>query len=325
MSERQKRNKKVGNAIKMLRKRLGLTQKELCKLASTSTYVCGVRHLRDIEHGRVEPGARVLALLLAALRVSLLDFAKMVDGEDMTNFERDFNEIWDIWFKKQHEEGLKLLGILKAKPYCDISLPLVKQHILLCDALVLIDIEGDNCGCLNVLHEAISITLPYLLKKSEFDYGFISSHALTLVEYRILKFLALVESRMGQSQICINLLNAIQESLESEKTDVKIRDRLLSNICYNLSEELIEAEQYTNAFDACEKGIQFCKQINDHKMLPLLYYNEGEALYFLGEHARAEEAFKRSYLASLVIEDEETALQTKETVAEKYQIDIVIH
>jgi len=315
-------NEKVGRVLFQLRKQRGLTQKALINYNKTTSPICEESTLRRIEKGRHKVSPKILSMLLDALGVSLPKFIQLLDGKNLTDFNRDFSEIWDLWFQGQYEKGRSQLEILKTKLYCDTTVLSIKQAILLCDSLVQIDIEGDMPGCVNTLHKAICVTLPRVLKNGEIDCKFIAARPLTLNEYRILKLLAVAESRMGHQQICINLLSAICESLQSKKVDVEIRNRLLSDIYYNLSDELIDTEQYIDALDACKKGIQFCKQVNNHRRLPLLYYSKGKALYYLDEGTRAVKAFKQSYHASRVIEGEKAALKTKEMVAEKYKIFI---
>lgn len=313
-------NKRVGAEIRRLRKQKNISQIDLCKSDSYLGRICDRRTLIRVENGETAATPAILNKLLAALRVSPLEFAYMVDGQEMIDFQHDFSEIWEMWFNRQHEEATRLLDILKTKPYCDITNPKVKQATLLFDALELVDVKKDIIGCLNVLHKAINITSSCIFEENEIDFGFISNHIFTLNEYRILKLLAIVKTRLGEPEASIFLLTAMCESLCNKKVDVEVRNRLLSNVYYTLSEELINTGQYQDALSFCEKGLLFCKQINNYKVLPFLLYNEAKALFFLNDMVHAEEKFKQSYNAFLALGNEESALRTKEWAAEKYQI-----
>lgn len=166
-------NKKVGTTIRELRKRKNMLQRELCRLEFADE-ICTVRHLHRIEAGKVAPTATVLYKLLETLGVSTLEFANLVDGQDMRNFQHDFSEIWDLWFHKQYERAIQLLETLKTKSYCNLANSIVRQALLLYDGLILLDVKKEVEKCLCVLQEAISITAPCVLKKNDCDFEFIS-------------------------------------------------------------------------------------------------------------------------------------------------------
>lgn len=264
----------------------------------------------------------VLNQLLAVMGVNPLDFAHMLDEQSMLSFQNDFSEIWDLCFEKQYEEAILLLEILKAKPYCNSTNPITAQALLLFDGLLLLNVEKDFPECLNVLYKAIHITSPIIMKNGELNLEFISDHAFTLNEYRIIKSIALAVYCIGNSHVEIDILDALRKSLCNKKVDVEIRNRLLPNIYYNHSEGLIRKNNYKDALGICEKGVQFCKQIKNFKILPYLLYNRAKAFYMTGSKVQAETGFTRSHDAFFVHGDEETATRIKKIVAEKYQIFI---
>ena len=125
-------NKKVGNAIRQLRKKRKMSQINLCNQGSKNE-LCTVRHLQRIEAGEVSPTAAMLNRLLSRLGASYAEFEQLAGDLDMLAFRRDFSELWDAGFERRLEEESRLLENLKAKPYCNPANPLIRQLILLCE------------------------------------------------------------------------------------------------------------------------------------------------------------------------------------------------
>ena len=309
--------KKVSDTLQHLQNKRGLTQKKLCKQG----IVCSERHLRRILNGDVEPSPTVLDGLLEVLGVSLPEFTQLVYGEDMLLFQHDFSEIWDLLFMRKYEEADLLLAALKAKPYCNTSNPAIAQALLMHDG-VLMNLKENFHESNRILYEAICMTSAGVLQKGEPNPEFVALNVLEPNEYRIIGVIAINLCSMGQSPVAIKIFEALCESLSNKKVDVETRNKLLPNIYYNLSDELIETKQYENALCICEKGIQLCERTITLKMLPLLLYNSGKALVFMGDRTQAEIRFRRSYDAFRVQGNEKSALRGKEMVAEKYKIFI---
>jgi transcriptional regulator with XRE-family HTH domain len=312
---------KLGTVLRQLRLKRNMTQEELCKSDNPSERICSTKQLRRIEKGQCEPSPLILNRLLAALGITTLEFIHLVDNQDMIHFQNDFSIIWDLFFENKYKEANLLLTELKTKPYCNMESPVVKQSMLLCNGFMLWDAEK-NEECLNILHEALCITSPFLLKNNSLNHEVIADNPLALTEYRILKLIAITMHHMGQLETKIIILDSMCESLQNKKIDVEIRNRLLPNIYYNLSDALIEDNNYQSAFLICEKGIKLCKQTKSFKMLPYLLYNKAESLLFIDTRARAIKGFKQSHKTFLLYGDEKTAAHVKEVIAGKYQIPI---
>ena len=89
---------------------------------------------------------------------------------------------------------------------------------------------------------------------------------------------------------------------------------------YNLSDSLIDAMHYKDAFNVCEKSIAFCKLTGNLNLLPELLYNRAKALYYMDCKNEAEKGFKHSRATYLAHGNTELAEFVKNTVSEKYQI-----
>jgi tetratricopeptide (TPR) repeat protein len=154
------------------------------------------------------------------------------------------------------------------------------------------------------------------------DFKFLSNNVFTLNEYRIIKLISITLCDRGQAYDGIMILDALNESLCNKKVGIEIKNRLLPNTYYNLSDALIDVNNYQLALNACDNGVKFCRQAKNCKMLPYLFYNMGKAQFKMGHKTQAEESFKEAMLAFCVHGNKETAERAGKMIAEKYQIYI---
>lgn len=313
-------NRKIGAALCLLRKQKGLSRITLSGENTPDKYICCVKQLGKIERGDVTPSVKTLNLLLTALGTNLVAFSHLTNPQVMIDFHRDFSEIWDKCFKGHYDDLTLLLKELKSKFYNEVENPIIKQAILLLDGLMMEKVNNNYHESLNILHQALYITAPNTLKKGKIDYAFISKNTFTIYEYRILKLIALNFKNKKQFHETLKLLNTLCKSLCTNKTDVEIRNRLLPNIYYNLSNVLLSEESYEIALDTSMKGVKHCRKTQHLKVLPLLLYNVAKSHFFQGDKLKAVEVFQQSHQASLINGNTIEAEHTKITVAKKYNI-----
>jgi len=314
-------NKKVGEAIKQLRKQKKLTHAQLSKSDNPSETICSEKTLRRIEKGEILPSEAILNGLLSVLGITRAKFYNLVEGQDMTNFQNDFAEIWQLCFKGQLQDARKQLDILKLEDYCNTNNPMIAQAVLLCEGRLQADIDKDYQGCLNTLYNALRLTCPSIIPQDgKIKYRMVSGCVLTLNEYRIISLISSMKGVVGQRAIAIKIFNAMCKSLNNEKIDSGIRNTFLPTIYYNLSDFMIDEKRYNQAFDVCEQGIEFCKRIDNLKLFPKLLYNRAKALHYMKDKERATKGFRNAHDTFIAHGDYNAAEFVKKTVAEKYQI-----
>ena len=318
--EKSMYNKAVGMVFESLRLQRKLSRRKLAELSGA----CSAKTIERIEKGMCALTDHVLTRALPYLGVFKHEFYNMVEGREIpTSFKNDFDEIWQLCFKRKFQDALANLETLKSKDYCNTSNPKINQAILLCESLLEVNIHNNHNGCLYTLYNALRITSPLIISPdNEINYKQVSQHAYTLNEYRILNLIATSLDETNRRNPAIRILTAACKSLEAKKIDSEIRRKLLPTVYYNLSNFYINEGEHKKAFNICEKGIEFCKSENNHKIFAKLLYNRAKSLNSMGNKQEATNGFKHSHNTFLAHEDYENANLVKEIVAKKYQIHL---
>jgi len=316
-------NNKAGATIKALREQKGLSQKNLIKHDVPTEQICSVRTLRRIEKGETTISLEILRKLLYALNVSEIEFADMLYGQDKYKFQNDFNEIWDLIFDEKYDKANDKLNTLKSKSYYDIDLPYVAQAMLLCKGILEKNTNTDYQKSYEVMHEALCKTLPSTpFKNGKISTEYISSHILTLNEYRIITVIANLLGHLDRKRFKIDILKATYTSLSNKEVDRELRKKLLPNVYYNLSNALIDERCYNDALNICIEALIFCKQYKLYKIYGEIIYNKAKSLLFLDDIVKATEIFRLSYNVFIAQGDDNKASFVKNTVLQKYNIRI---
>ena len=317
--EQNENTSKIGLLIKQLRKQKNLSQRALCR----SEEICTVRHLRKIENKGVTPTQYVLNQLLSVLGVDVIEFQAMLYGTDLRQFNSDFDELWEIGFSGDDEAYMQKLEELKRKSHCDLSIPAIKQTIMLCDANELSKIHKEHDAGLDMLYKALRITAPNILyKNNAVNYDKLSERILTMNEYRIIKLIAVVKTKLNQQQEALNIGKAIVASLENNAISFDIQRKLLPSNYFNLSYDLLDEKDYISALHIVDKALKFCNDTNNYKILGKLRYNKARALHGMGDIEQSRIFFVESYNTFKIIRDHKNAEDTKKFAKEKYNISI---
>ena len=93
----------LGSFIKKIRKRKGITQRQLVRGDSIENRICSEKTLSRIENGEVDLSDRLLRDFLSVLGMNFTEFFYEVEGGvETTVFLNSFNEAWDL----QGDEGI---------------------------------------------------------------------------------------------------------------------------------------------------------------------------------------------------------------------------
>jgi len=316
--------KKLGVLLRKLRKQKGLTQKSLSKEDDPVDYICTARHLKRIEKGESVPTQHMLEQFLSILGVSFVEFHDMLYGNDLRLFHSNFDEIWNTGFKGNNEAYMQKLEVLKSKSYCDMKIPAIKQAIMLCEANVLSKIDKNHEASLDMLYEALRITTSKILSdNNEVNYEKMSELTITINEYRIIKLIANIKARLNKPKESLNITLAIVDSLESSLVSFDVKKKLLPTNYFNLSCALFDDNNPSGALDAAEKGIAFCNDVSDYKVLAELLYNKARALYIMGEIEESGILFQESYNTFKTTKNSLKAASVKKFAKEIYGISII--
>ncbi|MCL2285108.1 MAG: helix-turn-helix transcriptional regulator [Firmicutes bacterium] len=287
---------KLGQIIKQAREHRGITQQELSGVDNDAKFICTVRHLKRIERGDVDLNHFMLLKILEALRIDIEDFSVMLHGNDMKLFYNHFGKAWEHVFNEEYETFKTKIDELKAKEYCDTSIAAVKQAMLLCDAVIYKYLDGNHAASLELLCDALRLTAPGLInEKNVVKSSKIKDLKLNIMEYRILKQIALDKDDLGKKREAINIETATITSLEQEDVDYSVQKKLLPTLYYNLSYNLIDEKEYDKADEIIDHGLTFCLSTGELKMIGSLSYSKGRVLALTEHKEQAKIWFRQSY------------------------------
>ena len=313
--------KKFGETIRRLRQQKGLSPKVF--LESSVVPICSKRHLNRIETGESLPTVHTQNKLLAALRVTPLEFQYMLNGEDMLSFNNHFAEIWTLCNNNNYADAQKEFDELKKQDYCNINNPIIAQALLLLEGFFLVYVHKDIKVCLDKLYQALRLTRTNVLAKNNTPKcAVIAESIFTLNEYRILNLIAVALDESGQSKLITKMYKALCKSLNSKKIDSSISVKLLATIYYNLADALINENKYSEALEVCKEGISFCKNNSRFGRYAEILYCKAKVLICIGHIVSAESTFKKSYNVARDHGNEALASKIKSVIADKYNIHL---
>ena len=305
----------TGAAIRLLRKKKGLSQKALADLAS-----CSRDTIMRIENGTRDAHPHTLHNILGVLGVSFEAFSSHIYGTDMQAFNDDFARVWDAGFAGEYDTMAILLAELKCKGYYDVNIPTIAQAVLLCEG-VLASAYNEYSKSLEMLYDALQLTTASILSECrKLSYIDISASTLSINEYRILKGIAKSKFGAGQHQESIDIYQAIITSLERKNTGYELQKKLLPGTYFNMSNRLLDLKCYDSAFDITNHAVDFCHKAKEFKLIGHLLCNKGRVFYYMGNIEQATFFLQKSYETFVTHGDTSSAEHLKKIAMEKYGI-----
>ena len=310
---------KTGPTLKRIRKAKGITQVALSK-EGTSNHICTIRHLRKIESGQIEPNAGMLCQLLAALGVSLPEFALQLFGEGMIQFENELEAVRNLFIEGQFDDAESRFDKLRDNEFFDSDNPRIVQSVLLIESMIMAFRHKEYQQCLKELYKALRITSQKIVTGGGLHYEFIANNALTISEYRLLMLVGTVEEVLGNKTAQIGILRALIASLDNAKIDSETKGKLLPAIYFNLSNALLGESDFDGVLDATNRGIAISREAKVFRAFGRLLWNKGCAHFYLDDKIAALEYFNKSFSCFTLLGYTETAEHLRKTAAEKYGI-----
>ena len=310
---------KTGPTIKRIRKAKGMTQAALSK-EGTRNHICTIRHLRKIESGHIEPNPGLLCQLLAALGVSLPEFALQMFGEGMIQFENELEAVRNLFIEGHFEEAELRFERLRENEFFDSDNPMVVQSVMLFESMILGFKHREYQQCLKELYKALRVTSKHVVTGGGLYLDYIANNPLTINEYRLLMLISTVEEILGDASTQIKILRALIASLDNTKIDNETKGKLLPAIYFNLSNALLGDSDFDGALDAADRGIAISREAKVFRAFGRLLWNKGRAHYYLDDKIAALEYLNKAYSCFSLLGYEETAEFLRSTAAERYGI-----
>ena len=283
---------KVAATFKQIRKDKGFTQLELSEISNVSKST-----IDRLERGDSIPQLFNLRDLLSPMGVSLDEFFSLSNGTNMALFNSDFAYFFNASLDQDYKKMTKILTCIKSKPYCNDDIPVIRQSLLIMEAILLHEADNNCQSALTKYIDALSITMPpkFMTIITKTTDQKMHTYKLTMNEYRILKGTSNVFNSLGDITNAIRICALALSFLEVDTNSYEIQKRQLPTFYFNLSNMLIDIEDYGQALEIANKGIAFCLKSKELKFISYLRWNKGRALFYIGEIDHAHILFKHAY------------------------------
>lgn len=276
--------KLFGARLKLLRKKLKLTQEEVAVQAGLN-----ISTVRRIESGSVIPKLETLEFLSPVLKedLHLMFMQHRIDDYDFfyklkTRLE---NKIDNDDFDKIEPE-LQALAMDRLTGKNDYYRRTIDQLLLLISAAISYKKNKDPDQALALLVQAIKYSTP------DFELASFRIFTYSDIELRILMNIASVQNCQGHKDQYLDILVFCGKIVNPLAP-------LYPKILYNLAGAYLQGKHYQTALEHTEKAINWCLENRVYAGLPLMHYNKGLCQYYLSDFSFASTFKKAIFLAEI--------------------------
>jgi len=286
--------KTLGAYLKNVRTSRKMSRKDVIMLRNNEV-ICSENHLADIENGKCSPSSEILNMLLIKLGISYDGIMEIVYGVSFTAFMNKFAQAWDMVYVDGFEKHIMIIEELKNNKDFDQSIPTIKQAILLLEGCVEMQYRKNYTRSIELHKEALELTVKKSFKNNLVQLSRIENHFFSLIEYRLLKCLAISYASLFMRDEAIDLFYVIQDSLENSHSPYSLKKLLLPSIYFNLSILLYKVNRIADSYSVATQGIEFCNMSREYKELPKLLSHQGLTLHYLHRQDEALASFKSAH------------------------------
>ncbi|MCE5235293.1 MAG: helix-turn-helix domain-containing protein [Clostridiaceae bacterium] len=304
-------NYRIGKTIRDLREKLNITQEDLCD------GICSVPTLSRIENGTRLPNKANFDALMQRMGRDGNMYDALMDDHDFAVHEKKF-EMRQCLLLRDYDRLRLLLDEFASLTRADAE-NLHRQFFLYIEAILEAEKDGEKLRALEKLQEAIKITVP--------KYGTckIGKLYLTYDEIVILNNIGVTYSEMGRMDEAVELLQELEKYIDAHNMDAQGKTRMYPLILHNLTKCLGISERYLECIQLCEKGIEFCIQIDCTRLMAKFHYNRAWAMVKRGKPEQQEEAKNSvllAYILSMSVKNEEQMLHYAKFAREHFNIEL---
>ncbi|MGG0718427.1 helix-turn-helix domain-containing protein [Robertmurraya massiliosenegalensis] len=263
-----------GESLKNIRKRAGLSQKEL------ASGICSQAQISKIEKNDEIPSALILNEISKKLGVDMNYFFEIQQSHTLEFINQIKDQVWNLKKQKKYSELQKLIIKTKRNPLFQDGENL--KFLIWHEAICLHYVQNESREAVKLLKKGLQIN-PY--QKDEFykeiDIQLINSLAVLQKELKMYD-----ESEANFKKV-YKLLKHIPKL-----TDNTIELRRL----FGLAQLYTETERFEESIKLCQKGINLCDEMETLYLLGNFQYQSGENHAKLGKISKAKQAFNKACL-----------------------------
>jgi transcriptional regulator with XRE-family HTH domain len=269
----------IGQIIKVNRKRLKLSQEELC------FGICSPSNLSKIENGVRVPERIIFKALMERMGLSADIYPSFQNDTDRTLYELQhyFNEAYIRGDYDEAEEALKKMGNFDTLE--SIYRPLVRLSRVL--------IEEVRGAPVEAVIKSLELAISLFIK--DFNINKIRNGLLTATEVSVLNAYAVAHYEIDDIDTAIKVLYEIVKWVERNVNDKNNFANVYTKVLYNLSKFVGISGDDEEAVRLCNLGIEICLRYGKYWHLSSLLYNKGYGLMQLGKDTEAHLCIRQSY------------------------------
>ena len=301
-------NNSLGEVIRSLRKKAGLSQEEL------SEGICSPVSLSRIENGIQKPSSSVLESLLNKLGTSTYQICNIYyKNEEQLAFEEKSEQITKLISEGNIIEARNQFILLKENAELN---NLNMQYYMLLDASIKLYENGYANEVLTILNDALALTKP------SFNFEDFRDTLLSMEEVNILNLIVFAYYQLGETLKAIRLGEELMSALKNHKSGLKEYQLMQINLALNLAQCLEKECRYKEAFEYAEKAEELSINSHEHMLLPEIEFVKAKAIHLLGNDEECIFICKAIVPYMELIHKNDSAKRVKDYVKAEFGIKI---
>jgi transcriptional regulator with XRE-family HTH domain len=281
---------KIGNFIRVLRKRAGISQAALCQ------GICDISVLSRIENNKIQANVYFLEAFMQRLGRDInLYFTTFLSAHSFYEKQKR-DEIMSRLVNRQYDAAEKLLAELETSEayHTGVNLQFIKNA----KASIIESKEGYNNNHINMVREALKITRP------DFDENKIPQYRLTYYELMLINKMAIHDTENNNRNHGLKIFERLRDSMNGSYADESEKIRMYSVVLYNYSKNLGLQKRYDEALEIIAEGEELELRHGSFKLLPDFSINKACDLLEMGEKEKSVPYFALAYYGSLLLKDD---------------------
>lgn len=299
-------NYTIGDMIFETRMARGYSQEEL------AFGICSTSSLSRIENNTQVPSKRIFDALMQRLGVSESIYSAFISKEEMELYRLKQKMVWKLENLDFSDMDILIYDMenrLNEWNFLD------KQYLLFVKASILHHNKGADDDVLQMLLEAIHITMPGFSEN-----GNIKSRLLTFDEITILNSIALQYDAMGKKEKALKILLDLKNYMEEHEIDEEEKAKKYPMIIYNITTRMGKMGLHQEVYRLCDDAISLCVKCNKLIALPYLLTNKAFAAAEIDKHDESKILFMQAITLYLVCNKEMHAEHLKKELWDRYGI-----
>lgn len=263
-----------GESLKNIRKRAGLSQKEL------AAGICSQAQISKIEKDDEIPSAIILNKISKKLGVDMNYFFDIQQAHKIEYINNVKNEVYLLKKENNYSSLLELLQKIKQNPLFQNGENY--KFLIWHEAICIHYVEKDFLKAMELLKKGLHLNLGEKGNLyTEVDIQIIMSFAV------LQKELGIHEESESNFHKALNLLKQLPKL-----TDQNIELKIL----FGLAQLYTETERFQDSLLLSQRGIKLCDELETLYLLGHFQYQVGENLAKIGNKTKAKQAFNKSCL-----------------------------